>query len=456
MRAKPNARAPTRVAICGGGVAALEALMALRERLPIHPHIDLIAPNRAFVYQPLAVAAPFGLASTHLFELADIAKEFHAQLHVGALARVDGAARSLVLADGTRLRYDAAIVAVGARRMAWLDGALSFGGAADVDAFAELIARLDAGELQRVAFVSPPLLTWTLPLYELALLTAAHIAEQGVNGVELSVFTAEADPLSIFGAAASTMLRRQLSDRGIRLHAGARVERRTATSLQLSTGEQLQMDAVVALAQLVGPGIEGLPADTSGFIPVDDHCRVVGMEDVYAAGDGTAFAVKQGGIATQQADVAAEHIAARLGAVAQPSVFRPHLKGMLLTGLAPMYLRGSSSLTSAAGGDVAANPLWMPPTKIAGLHLGPYLTRMSTLGGRPVLEERRSSAHDAQELQAAHGEARELALTMAEADARGGDYQSALDWLDAVERLDGLLPSGYLAKRKLWKALAAG
>ena len=38
------------------------------------------------------------------------------------------------------------------------------------------------------------------------------------------------------------------------------------------------------------------------------------MEGVYAAGDITTFPVKQGGIATQQADAAAEAIAAELGA----------------------------------------------------------------------------------------------------------------------------------------------
>ena len=65
-----------------------------------------------------------------------------------------------------------------------------------------------------------------------------------------------------------------------------------------------------------GPAIDGLPADEQGFIPIDDHARVKGLEDVYAAGDGTNFPIKQGGLGTQQADAAAEHIAHRLGAVA--------------------------------------------------------------------------------------------------------------------------------------------
>ena len=40
------------VAISGGGVAAIEALLGLRALLGLPPHVDLIAPNRRFVYQP--------------------------------------------------------------------------------------------------------------------------------------------------------------------------------------------------------------------------------------------------------------------------------------------------------------------------------------------------------------------------------------------------------------------
>ena len=447
-------RAPTRVAICGGGVAAMEALMALRQLLPIHPHVDLIAPNREFIYRPLAVAEPFGLARTRLFDLAEVAQEFRAELHVGSLARVDGESRHVVLASGTRLPYDAALIAVGARRSAWLDGALSFGDAQDVQAFAALLERLEEGEISRLAFVCPQPLMWTLPLYELALLTAARLAERGVVGVELTLVTPETAPLAVFGATASEMLRRQLCDRGIRLHAGASAESLSSGHLELSTGETLEVEETVALARLTGPGIEGLPADADGFIPIDEHCRVVGLEDVCAAGDGTAFPIKQGGIATQQADVAAEFIAARLGAVSQPQTFEPHLRGMLLTGLAPMYLRASASGTSTERGEVAANPLWMPPTKIAGLHLGPYIARTSTLGGPRPLEDRRASTRDPEELLTANREACELALTLAEADAHSGDYHSALDWLQAVERIEGVLPPGYLAKRDAWKARA--
>ncbi|MGA2319373.1 MAG: FAD-dependent oxidoreductase [Solirubrobacteraceae bacterium] len=196
-------RSARRVVICGGGVAAVEALLALRALMRFMAEVHLVAPNSQFVYQPLAVAAPFDLAETHLFDLAEIAGEEGAELHVDSLARVDAEDRRVELAGGMTLSYDALLIAVGARRREWLPGALHFGGASDVEAFRALLERFESGSDQRLCFVNPAGLSWTLPLYELALLTSAHLADRGVMGFELSVVTPEADPLDVFGPAAA-------------------------------------------------------------------------------------------------------------------------------------------------------------------------------------------------------------------------------------------------------------
>ncbi|MGD0455391.1 MAG: hypothetical protein ABSB69_17530, partial [Solirubrobacteraceae bacterium] len=48
-----------RVLIAGGGVAALEALLALRALAPEQTEITVLAPNAEFVYRPMAVREPF-------------------------------------------------------------------------------------------------------------------------------------------------------------------------------------------------------------------------------------------------------------------------------------------------------------------------------------------------------------------------------------------------------------
>jgi len=278
----------------------VETLLALRALLEVGAELHVVAPNRNFVYQPLAVAAPFDLAETHLLELAEIAREHEATLHEDSLEGVDTTARQIQLAIGGELAYDALMVAVGARRRDWLEGALHFGGAADVAAFRGLLERLVSGADQRLAFVGPAGVSWTLPLYELALLTASHLADLGVVGAELTVATPEADPLAAFGPAAGRMLRDLLADRGIALRTGARAQRIEHGRLCFDTDAMIEVDRVLALAELEGPALPGLPCDASGFIPVDAHSRVTGLGDVYAAGDGTTYPIKQGGIAAQQ------------------------------------------------------------------------------------------------------------------------------------------------------------
>jgi sulfide:quinone oxidoreductase len=445
QRSKPHRR----VVIAGGGVAGVEALLALRSLLTV-AEAHLIAPNRQFVYQPLAVGEPFGLAETHLSELAEIAADQSAKLHVDALERVDGEQRRVHLASGAELPYDALILAVGARRRHWLDGALHFGGAGDAPAFRSLLERFERGTVQRLAFVNPPGASWTLPLYELALLTASHFADSGVTGVELTLITPEPDPLGAFGPTAGQMLRNLLADRGIALKAGTYTEELSDGELHLRPAGKLGVDEVVTLAELEGPALAGVPADAAGFIIVDDHCRVTGLEDVYAAGDGTTFPVKQGGIATQQADAAVEAIAAQMGAPVVAEPLRPTLRGMLLTGIAPTYLRARISGTTGDSFEVASSPLWWPPTKVAGRYLSPYLTDRNPLTRGEVLEDRPPPSEDAEQLQASHDEARRLALTFAERDAADGHYHSAVQWLEVIERLDGVLPPGYAGKRADW------
>jgi sulfide:quinone oxidoreductase len=446
-----TAQTPRRVVICGGGVAGVEALLALRALLKVGVEVHMVAPNRQFVYQPLAVAAPFDLAETHLFEIAEIASDQGAKLHVDSLAHVDTEGRCVLLASGIVLPYDVLVIAVGAQPRDWLEGALHFAGAKSVAAFRALLERFEDDSDQQLCFVNPAGVSWTLPLYELALLTASRMADRGIIGVELTIVTPEEDPLAVFGPAASRMLRNLLSDRGIALKAGTYAEKIQHGELHLHPRATLEVDHVVTLAQLEGPALPGLPSDATGFILVDEHSRVTGLKDVYAAGDGTNLPVKQGGLATQQADAAAEVIAAQMGAAVTPSPIRPTLRAMLLTGIAPTYLRAQIAGRTGDSFETAANPLWWPPSKIAGRYLAPYLAGHNPLIRDETLQDRPPSTQDPARLQESHDEARELALTFAEHDAADRHFTSALQWLEVIERLDGVLPPGYLHKRAEWQ-----
>src|SRR2546425_699915 len=66
-------------------------------------------------------------------------------------------------------------------------------------------------------------------------------------------------------------------------------------ALAVAPSGSIPADRVVALPRLRGRPIEGIPRDGNGFVPTDPHGRVAGLADVFAAGDVTAFPVKQGG-----------------------------------------------------------------------------------------------------------------------------------------------------------------
>lgn len=362
--------------IAGGGVAALEAALTLRELGEDRVRVELLAPEPTFWYRPVAVAEPFDLGTVRHFDLGSLAGEIGAGLSLGSLAAVDVDRREARTAAGGVLRYDALLIACGAVPHAAIPGALTFRGPADTELMREVLDAAETGDIERLAFAVPWGAAWSLPAYELALMTAAHLRAHGRHRVELAVVTPELRPLQLFGTTASDAVGSLLTGAGVAFVGGAYAVEHGHGELLLLSGDTLAVDRVVALPRLRGQHIDGIPQTHEGFLDVDDHCRVVRADAVHAAGDVTSFPIKQGGIAAQQAVAAAEAIAALAGAPVAPQPFRPVLRGLLLTGAEPHYLRRDL----AGGGEqdwASASPIWWPPTKIVGRRLTPVLARLT-------------------------------------------------------------------------------
>ena len=360
---------PLRVLVAGGGVAALESTLALRSLAAERVRIDVVAPEPMFWYRPLAVAEPFGTGRVEGFDLSELARRCNACLTLDAIDAVDVDSRAARLRGGADFEYDALVVATGARPVAAVRGALTFRGPADTEAFDRLLLELETAAVRRVVFAIPGGAAWPLPAYELVFLTASWLAARGVNS-ELVLVTPEESPLRIFGPAASEAITELLDRRGVEVHTGAHPLSFADGALKVTPGGEIPADRVVALPRLAGAPPAGIPHDSNGFVATDGYGRVRFADDVYAAGDVTAFPVKQGGLAAQQADVVAETIAASAGADVTPEPFRPVLRGLLLTGGSPRYLRAE---LPAGESLVDAEALWWPPAKIVGRYLAPFL-----------------------------------------------------------------------------------
>jgi sulfide:quinone oxidoreductase len=358
-----------RVVIAGGGVAALETALALRTLAPELTEITLVAPTDRFRFRAAAVGEPFGLAEVHRFDLASICRDIGVALRHGALSGVDAENRSATLDGDEKIEYDAIVVACGAEACPVVSGALVFGGPEDVDSLRALVAGIHADEVHSVAFALPAGVGWTLPAYELALLTAQTADPR----VAISIVTPEEEPLAAFGGAASAEVRRLLEANGVALHLRQTPVEFSAGVLRTQPGDELRVEHVVALPRLAGVPIDGLPVTRDGLLRTDAHGRVDNLTDVYAAGDITAFPVKQGGIAAEQADAVAEMLAAEAGIEITPTPFRPVLRGVLMTGEDDRFLRADLAGGRGNTAEADAQALWWPPTKVAGHYLAPYL-----------------------------------------------------------------------------------
>ncbi len=315
------------VVVVGGGIAAAEFVLALRDLAGDRVAITVIAPDGDVLLRPLHVAEPLTATAARRPSLRELPG---CRFVEAAVIGVDHRERRVLLRGGGAQRYDTLVLAPGARRLPAFDDALHVG---DEGALETLREEILDGRVRTVAFVAPTLTGWLLPLYEAALLTARL-------GARVSLHTPEETPLEMFGDAA---VARALADAGVEFVGGRR-----------PGAPQPVADRVVALPLIRGPRIPGVP--TTGLyelIPVDAYGRVAGLDDAYAIGDATDYPLKQGGIACQQADAAAAHIAAPMTA----TPFVPRVRATLLTGGEPIELGEGEAPGKVPGRYLAARVL---------------------------------------------------------------------------------------------------
>jgi sulfide:quinone oxidoreductase len=333
---------PHRIVVAGGGIAGIEFVLALRALLGDDAAISVVSPSPDLTMRPSLVAAPLGLLGRQGYPLSDLASDIGFTHVSAAVASVDPERTRIIVRGGDAIPYDTLVLALGARTLPAFDDAIHLGdaeGARGLEALHEELRRSDAP--QSVAFVVPARAGWTLPLYEAALLMA-----NGPTPVSVSLHTPEAAPLEHFGHRASAAVAEALLAAGVRFVGGGR------------PFDPATVDHVVTVPLVRGPQMPGVPATgLYGLIPIDRHARVADLPQAYAIGDATDYPVKQGAIACQQADAAAESVAARCGLDIVPVPFEAQLRATLLTGSgAPILLNGGQG-----------------PDKLPGRHLGPYL-----------------------------------------------------------------------------------
>jgi sulfide:quinone oxidoreductase len=361
-----------RVVIAGGGVAALEALVALRALAPTRIAPIVIADAKSFYYRPLLVGEPFGLGHPRRYELDAICADLDAELVCDRVHEVLPDQHLVRTAAGL-VAYDLLLVVTGAQAYpAYRDG-VTFERELSPEDFAEALADFSDGLAPHIAIVVPDGVAWTMPAYELAMLIAAWGEHHHPDLSCVTLLTPERAPLEAFGRTVSDGVGAVLDEARVILRCGVHPDVVTATSLRAG-GAWMGADRIISLPQLSGPRLAGLPADTHGFIPADDRGRVVDVEDVYVAGDASTFPIKQGGLAAQQAGRVVADIVRRVGGTV-PEPEGLVLRGLLTTPDGPRYLRAELADADRSS-SFSSEPLWWPPSKVAAHWLAPYLARV--------------------------------------------------------------------------------
>jgi sulfide:quinone oxidoreductase len=331
-----------KVLVAGAGVAGLEAALALRDLAGDRVDVTLHDPSREFAYRPFGIGEPYGTTRAFRYDLRRLSELCGASLNASTIAAVEPERRIAITRDGQRARYDHLIVATGARMLWAVPGAATYWGVADEGQVGDLFAELRSGRLNRLALTMPAGHTWVLPLYELALLASNLLDKTANDRTQITVVTPEGAPLEIFGPRAAEQTSTLLAQRHIDVIAGARPVSFSAGCLRIESGADVEADAVITLPRLEGRRIGGIPHDENGFIAVDEHGGVVGLERTYAAGDVSSLFFKQGAFSTQQADTVAEAIAAVVGVGVKPRPAGPQMRAVLWTAQGPRYLCGGN------------------------------------------------------------------------------------------------------------------
>src|SRR4051794_9963733 len=136
---------PLHVVVAGGGPAAVEAVLALRDLAGDRVRLTLVAPEAELELKPFRAATPFAADREYTYPLTDLARDAGARLVRDTLGEVRPQDDVVVLGSGDELAYDHLMVAVGARGRAALPGALTFGAAPRAEDLNDLLADLEDG-----------------------------------------------------------------------------------------------------------------------------------------------------------------------------------------------------------------------------------------------------------------------------------------------------------------------
>jgi len=353
--------APHVVVIGGGfgGLAIVRQLARARRRGRLASRVTLIDRRNHHTFQPLLYqVATAGLQTQDVgISLRAILRHQDVTIRLGEVTGIDTHRRTVALADGAEISYDHLVVAAGAITEDFGVPGVSehaFGLKSLAEATMlrnEVLRRFEEGSAAPAEGSAFPAESGSAVEPDDGTLSFV-IAGGGPTGVELAGALAELVDLVVrrdhpaldiarvrimlveprdqllggFTARAGAAALEGLRERGVDVRLEVGLAQVAADHVILTDGEVIPTRLVVWAAGVAASpvaGLLGVPLARARRIPVDEHLRVVGLEDVFAIGDIAAGEDAAGRPLPQVAPVAIQHAAHVTRVLADEEAGRP-------------------------------------------------------------------------------------------------------------------------------------
>jgi NADH dehydrogenase len=302
-----------RILVVGAGFAGLYAAMGMRALARAGHRITVVNPQNFMQYQPFLPEVASGTIDPRAVAVPLRTTLRHCELVIGEVERLDHGARkaTIRLADGTErvTAYDVLVLTPGSTsRVLPIPGLAEHGiGFKTVQEAIYLrnrvLSRLDVAAETEDVERRRAALTFVFvgggyagveALGELEDLARDAIATYPALAAEdMRWILVDAAPkiLPELGPELAAYAVERLAERRIQVLVDMRLETYEDRTVRLSDGRSFAADTLVWTAGVRPSSLArnaGLPVDEAGRVRVDDHLRVEGTEDVWAAGDAAA------------------------------------------------------------------------------------------------------------------------------------------------------------------------
>lgn len=331
-----------KILVLGGGFAGVESAIFLRKN---GYDVTLVSDRDFFYIYPTSIWIPTGESSFEdlCIDLLALQKAHGFHVVVDGVANIEAKEKRITLQSGKILSdFDALVVALGASKMKpkGVENTLSICGAPEqallIKEKLDALLQKGSGKIA-FGFGGNPNDTSAVrggPAFELLFNVHNLLKKKGIReNFELTFFAPMEKPGARMGEQALEMMDSIFKKTGIAKHFGQKIKSFERDGVIFEDESKLESDFVMFIPAGDGHALiknSNLPKNEAGFIKIDDFCRVVGFEDIYAIGDiaaieGPEWRAKQGHIAEIMARNVAHNIKVKASGHGEQKGYQEHL-----------------------------------------------------------------------------------------------------------------------------------